>query len=122
MLEGLPTPLATETPSSEASRNSVRGSVASSCSSAATSGFGPGCTSPLIASEAARSALVTASSTLIVIDYPPSVSKASLRDLGILPYGEALELQRSLSVAVAEGEKPDTVLLVEHPPVITTGR
>jgi lipoyl(octanoyl) transferase len=50
------------------------------------------------------------------------VSKASLRDLGILPYGEALELQRSLSVAVAEGEKPDTVLLVEHPPVITTGR
>ena len=28
----------------------------------------------------------------------------------------------SLAVAVAEGEIPDTVVLVEHPPVITTGR
>ena len=39
-----------------------------------------------------------------------------------MPYREALELQRSLAVAVAEGEIPDTVVLVEHPPVITTGR
>jgi lipoyl(octanoyl) transferase len=49
-------------------------------------------------------------------------SSACVIDLGMLPYGEALELQRSLAVAVAEGEAPDTVLLVEHPPVITTGR
>ena len=48
--------------------------------------------------------------------------RASLLDVGILPYGEALDLQRSLAVAVAEGESPDTVVLVEHPPVITTGR
>jgi len=49
-------------------------------------------------------------------------TRASLLDLGIVPYGEALDLQRSLAGAVAEGEIPDTVVLVEHPPVITTGR
>jgi lipoyl(octanoyl) transferase len=66
---------------------------------------------------------VRAGSTLIAIVYPPFVSsRASLLDLGIVPYREALDLQRSLAVAVAEGEIPDTVVLVEHPPVITTGR
>ena len=49
-------------------------------------------------------------------------SRAALLDAGLVPYREALELQRSLAVAVAEGEIPDTVILVEHPPVITTGR
>ena len=64
-----------------------------------------------------------AGSTLMVIVYPPFVSgRASLLDLGIVPYREALDQQRSLAVAVSEGEIPDTVVLVEHPPVITTGR
>jgi len=59
----------------------------------------------------------------MVIVYPPFVSgRASLLDLGIVPYREALDLQRSLAAAVAEGDLPDTVVLVEHPPVITTGR
>jgi lipoyl(octanoyl) transferase len=59
----------------------------------------------------------------MVIVYPPFVSsRASLLDLGIVPYREALDLQRSLAVAVSEEEIPDTVVLVEHPPVITTGR
>ena len=49
-------------------------------------------------------------------------SRAALLDAGLVQYREALELQRSLAVAVAEGEIPDTVILVEHPPVITTGR
>jgi lipoate-protein ligase B len=31
-------------------------------------------------------------------------------------------LQRSLAAAVAEGSRPDTVLLLEHPPTITLGR
>jgi len=48
--------------------------------------------------------------------------RAALLDAGLVPYREALELQRSLAVAVAEGDVPDTVILVEHPPVITTGR
>ena len=42
--------------------------------------------------------------------------------LGLVPYREALALQRTVASAVAEGELPDTVLLLEHPPVITLGR
>jgi lipoyl(octanoyl) transferase len=38
------------------------------------------------------------------------------------PYAEALELQRSLAKAVSSGELPDTVVLLEHPPVVTLGR
>jgi lipoyl(octanoyl) transferase len=39
-----------------------------------------------------------------------------------LPYEEAWELQRSVAARVAAGELPDTVLLLEHTPVITLGR
>ena len=39
-----------------------------------------------------------------------------------VPYGEALELQRALAGAVSQGAVPDTVILLEHPPVITLGR
>jgi len=42
--------------------------------------------------------------------------------LGEMPYLEAWELQRFLAAAVQEGTVPDTVVLLEHPPVITTGR
>jgi lipoyl(octanoyl) transferase len=45
-----------------------------------------------------------------------------LLNLGVVPYVEAWELQRSLADAVAQGAIPDTVLLLEHPPVITLGR
>jgi lipoyl(octanoyl) transferase len=41
---------------------------------------------------------------------------------GLVPYREALELQRSLADAVALGRLPDTVVLLEHQPVITLGR
>jgi lipoyl(octanoyl) transferase len=41
---------------------------------------------------------------------------------GVVPYGEALELQRSLAGAVSRGAIRDTVLLLEHRPVITLGR
>jgi lipoyl(octanoyl) transferase len=47
---------------------------------------------------------------------------AHIAHLGLVPYGEALELQRSLAGAVARRTLPDTVLLLEHPPVITLGR
>jgi lipoyl(octanoyl) transferase len=43
-------------------------------------------------------------------------------NLGQVPYGEAWELQRSLAAAVSQGAIPDTVLFLEHPPVITLGR
>src|SRR6266581_3393097 len=41
--------------------------------------------------------------------------------LGQVPYREAWDLQRSLAAEVAQG-RPDTVLFLEHPPVITLGR
>jgi lipoyl(octanoyl) transferase len=47
---------------------------------------------------------------------------AYLTQLGLVPYLDALELQRSLSERVQRGELPDTVLLLEHAPVITLGR
>jgi lipoyl(octanoyl) transferase len=45
-----------------------------------------------------------------------------LLQLGEVPYLEAWELQRSLAGAVSQGAIPDTVILLEHPPVVTLGR
>jgi lipoyl(octanoyl) transferase len=42
--------------------------------------------------------------------------------LGEVPYLEAWELQRSLAGAVSQGAIPDTIILLEHPPVVTLGR
>jgi lipoyl(octanoyl) transferase len=44
-----------------------------------------------------------------------------VRRLGIVPYGEALELQRSLVEDRRAGRIPDTLLLLEHPHVLTLG-
>ena len=41
---------------------------------------------------------------------------------GLTPYAEALDLQRSIASAVIEGALEDTVLLLEHQPVVTLGR
>jgi lipoyl(octanoyl) transferase len=48
--------------------------------------------------------------------------RAAVLNLGLVPYREAWELQRSVASGVARGELPDTVILLEHPPVITLGR
>ena len=45
-----------------------------------------------------------------------------LLNLGEIPYREAWELQRSLAAAVAQGAIPDTIVMLEHPAVITLGR
>jgi len=50
------------------------------------------------------------------------VAGAYLMSLGLVPYDEALALQRSLAGAVSQGAIPDTVLFLEHPPVVTLGR
>ena len=42
--------------------------------------------------------------------------------LGTVPYLDAWELQRSVAAAVSQGAMPGTVILVEHPPVVTLGR
>ncbi|MBI4577630.1 MAG: lipoyl(octanoyl) transferase LipB, partial [Planctomycetes bacterium] len=43
-------------------------------------------------------------------------------DLGRAAYGPVLEVQRRLVGLRAEGRVPDTLILVEHPPVATIGR
>jgi lipoyl(octanoyl) transferase len=50
------------------------------------------------------------------------VKGAYVMNLGLVPYREAWELQQSVAGAVSQGAIPDTILLVEHPPVITLGR
>ena len=47
---------------------------------------------------------------------------AYVMNLGLVPYGEAWELQRSVAGAVLQGAIPDTIILLEHPPTVTTGR
>jgi lipoyl(octanoyl) transferase len=47
---------------------------------------------------------------------------AYVLDLGLVPYREAWDLQRSLAGAVSQGAIPDTVIFLEHPPVVTLGR
>src|SRR5204863_1410858 len=55
----------------------------------------------------------------------PSVSVnrgAYFLNLGLVEYQAAWDLQRSLAAAVSQGAIPDTVLFLEHPPVVTLGR
>jgi len=47
---------------------------------------------------------------------------AYLLDLDRVPYQEAWDLQRALAGAVSQGAIPDTVIFLEHPPVVTLGR
>jgi lipoyl(octanoyl) transferase len=44
-----------------------------------------------------------------------------VRRLGIVPYGEALAMQRALVEERRAGHVPDLLLLLQHPPVITLG-
>jgi lipoyl(octanoyl) transferase len=46
----------------------------------------------------------------------------AVEDLGRLGYGPALERQREAHAAVVAGRAPETILLVEHEPVVTIGR
>ncbi|MCW2646143.1 MAG: lipoyl(octanoyl) transferase [Pseudonocardiales bacterium] len=41
---------------------------------------------------------------------------------GLVPYAQAWQRQRDVHAAVLAGTEPDTVLLLEHPPVYTAGR
>jgi lipoyl(octanoyl) transferase len=50
-----------------------------------------------------------------------AVRTIDVRRLGVVPYGEALALQRSLVEERRAGVIGDTLLLVEHPHVITLG-
>lgn len=52
----------------------------------------------------------------------PDDRTLEIRRLGQLGYGAAFELQQALVEQRKQGEIPDTLLLLEHPPVITEGR
>jgi lipoate-protein ligase B len=45
-----------------------------------------------------------------------------IRHLGRVPYAEALALQEELRERLARGESGETILLLEHPDVVTFGR
>ena len=49
------------------------------------------------------------------------MGELEVRRLGVIPYAEALALQRSLVEERREGRVPDLLLLLQHPPVITLG-
>jgi lipoyl(octanoyl) transferase len=50
------------------------------------------------------------------------VRRLTVRRLGRLEYGEAYRVQKETELAVRERREPDTLLLVEHPHVLTLGR
>jgi lipoyl(octanoyl) transferase len=45
-----------------------------------------------------------------------------IRELGVVDYLDAWELQRSIHADVVSGERPDTLLVLEHPAVYTAGK
>jgi lipoyl(octanoyl) transferase len=49
------------------------------------------------------------------------VTELEVRRLGVVPYREALALQRTLVEERRSERVPDTLLLLQHPPVITLG-
>lgn len=53
---------------------------------------------------------------------PPPIAELHVRDLGHLAYAEAHAEQLATRDAVRGGDAPDTLLLVEHDPVVTLGR
>jgi lipoyl(octanoyl) transferase len=52
----------------------------------------------------------------------PNRPELWVAQLGRLPYAEALAIQEELRARRQAGEIPDTLLLLEHPPVYTRGR
>ena len=52
----------------------------------------------------------------------PSNSSIALSRHGLVDYQKAWEVQRSIHQEVAEGLRPNTLLLLEHPSVYTAGR
>ena len=46
----------------------------------------------------------------------------ALKKLGVVEYEPALELQREFHGSIADRNRPNTLILLEHPPVYTAGR
>jgi len=52
----------------------------------------------------------------------PSNASIALSRHGLVDYQKAWEVQRNIHQEVAEGSRPNTLLLLEHPSVYTAGR
>src|SRR6059058_3105121 len=53
----------------------------------------------------------------------PAVPKPlAVQWLGLVPYVSAWDVQKRVAAERVEGRRPDTLLLLEHPPVYTLGR
>jgi len=50
------------------------------------------------------------------------VGKLLVEDWGLVPYADALQRQEAALEERRRGERPDTLFLLEHPPVLTLGR
>jgi len=57
-----------------------------------------------------------------MLEIEPAPRPAEWTWLGRMPYAKALRLQEQVRVQVADGKAADTLLLLEHEPVITLGR
>ncbi len=55
------------------------------------------------------------------IQYTNDATALEVRDLGLIPYAEALALQADLVVRRRKGDIPDQLLLLQHPHIITLG-
>ena len=53
---------------------------------------------------------------------PPSQSAIALTRHGLIDYEKAWQVQRTIHSEVAQGIRPNTLLLLEHPSVYTAGR
>ena len=51
-----------------------------------------------------------------------SAPQIEVNHLGLLEYESALELQRKIHMEVASGNRPNTLLMLEHPSVYTAGK
>ena len=51
-----------------------------------------------------------------------ATASIALNKAGLVEYEQALQLQRELHNEVAEAQRPNTLLLLQHPPVFTAGR
>ena len=56
------------------------------------------------------------------IESPVLSSPIALSRSGIIEYGKAWQIQRTVHAEVAEGIRPNTLILLEHPSVFTAGR
>ena len=46
----------------------------------------------------------------------------ALKKIGLMEYESALDLQRTFHQEIADSSRPNTLILLEHPPVFTAGR